>query len=166
MPVKDTMLVEFDHEVATTRKLLERVPEGETPLAWKPHVKSMSLGGIGTHLSNIPTWTGAIFDRPFFDLSDGPARVDELTSRTAILQHFDDSTRAARHALDKSDAEYAAMWTLKRDGQEIFSMPRTAVFRAFVINHLIHHRGQLSVYLRLNDIPVPSIYGPSADEGQ
>jgi uncharacterized damage-inducible protein DinB len=166
MGVRDAFVSEFDHEVATTRRLLERLPEDEARLAWKPHAKSMSLGGIGTHISSIPTWTTAIFDRTTFDLADAPAALEEKRSRAAILSHFDDSIRAARKALDKTDAEFAAMWSLRRDGQEVFSMPRTSVFRNFVLNHLIHHRGQLSVYLRLNDIPVPSIYGPSADEGQ
>lgn len=165
MSVRDALLSEFDHEIATTRRLLERLPDDEARLAWKPHEKSMTLGGVSTHLANIPTWTGPIFDAASFDLSGERPALDEQHSRAAILAHFDEATRAARKAMDKSDAEYAAMWTLRRDGHEMFSMPRTSVFRSFVLNHLIHHRGQLSVYLRLNDIPVPSIYGPSADEG-
>jgi uncharacterized damage-inducible protein DinB len=166
MGVRDAFVSEFDHEMATTRRLLERLPDDEARLAWKPHAKSMSLGGISTHLSNIPNWATAIFDRPAFDLAEVPLPLDPKASRAEILSFFDDSARAARNAMDKSDAEYAGMWTLRRDGQEMFSMPRTSVFRNFVLNHLIHHRGQLSVYLRLNDIPVPAIYGPSADEGQ
>ena len=167
MGVREGLLAEYDHEIATTRRLLERLPEGgDGALAWKPHAKSMSLGGLATHVANIPTWTGPIVDQNVFDLNDSPAHAQEWTSRAAILAHFDDSCRAARRALDKSDAEFAAMWTLKRGGHEVFSMPRVAVFRSFVLSHLIHHRGQLSVYLRLNDIPVPPIYGPSADEGQ
>ena len=165
MGIRETLLTEFDHELATTRRLLERLPNGEAALAWKPHPKSMSLGGLSTHLANIPTWTNAIMDQTFYDLSDEP-HVDERRTRADVLAHFDQSATAARKAIDKTDAEFAAMWTLKRSGQEVFSMPRTAVFRSFVFNHLIHHRGQLSVYLRLNDIPVPPIYGPSADEGQ
>src|SRR3954469_18142862 len=120
MPTKDGMLSEFDHEVATTRKLLERVPEDKTGLEWKPHAKSMSFGGISTHIANIPTWAVWIFDHPFFDL-EGRPHVEEQHSRAAILKQFDDSTRAARKALEKSDAEYAGMWTLKRGGQEMFS---------------------------------------------
>jgi uncharacterized damage-inducible protein DinB len=165
MALRDATLSEFDHEMATTRRLLERVPEGESALGWKPHVKSMSLGGLATHLSNIPTWAVWIFEHPFFDLDERP-NIEEQRSRDAILKQFDSAVSAARKALDKSDAEYAAMWSLKRGGQEMFSMPRTAVCRTFVISHLIHHRGQLSVYLRLNDIPVPAIYGPTADEGR
>ena len=161
---KDALLAEFDHEIATTRKLLERLPGDDIALAWRPRPKSMTLGALGTHISNISTWAGRILDEACFDLPV-PA-PDPHTSRDAILRHFADASAAARKAMDKSDAEYAAMWTLTRDGQEVFSMPRIAVFRSFVLSHLIHHRGQLSVYLRLNDIPVPAIYGPSADEGQ
>jgi len=167
MGVKEAILAEYDHEIATTRRLLERLPEGDDgTLAWKPHARSMSLGGLASHVANIPTWTGPILEQAGFDLNESPAHAEEQTSRAAILGHFDESCRAARKALERSDAEYAAMWTLKRGGHEVFSMPRVAVFRSFVLSHLIHHRGQLSVYLRLNDIPVPPIYGPSADEGQ
>lgn len=165
MGIRETLLTEFDHELATTRRLLERLPEAEGALAWKPHAKSMSFGGLGTHLANLPTWAALIMDQSFYDLA-GERHVEEKHTRAGVLAHFDESAKAARKAIDKSDAEFAAMWTLKRAGQEVFSMPRTAVLRSFVFSHLIHHRGQLSVYLRLNDIPVPAIYGPSADEGQ
>lgn len=163
MPLKDGVLAEFDHEIATTRKLLERLPDDK--LSWKPHEKSMSLGGLGTHLGHIPHWAATILNEPFFDLATAPPNAIELTSRAGILAAFDASTKATRAALDKSDAEYLGMWSLKRGGQEMFSMPRIAAFRTFVLYHIVHHRGQLSVYLRLNDIPVPAIYGPTADEG-
>ena len=96
---------------------------------------------------------------------DVPSFGDEPASRTAILSAFDDSRAKTRKLLDKTDAELAAMWSLKREGQELFSLPKSAAFRAFVLSHIVHHRGQLSVYLRLNDIAVPALYGPSADEG-
>ena len=160
--IKDALLAEYDHEVATTRKLLERLPDEK--LAWKPHVKSMSLGGLGTHLANLPTWTGNVLNEAFFDL-DTSTRSPERTSRADILAAFDENTARARGWMDKTDAEYLARWALRRGGHEMFSMPRIAAFRSFVMSHLIHHRGQLSVYLRLNDIPVPPIYGPTADEG-
>ena len=163
MAIKDALLAEYDHEIGTTRRLLERVPDGA--LAWKPHAKSMSLGGLSTHLANIPEWAGVLLNESSFDLAGGPPNLEEATSRAAILEKFDASTRQARRAMDKSDAEYQALWTLKRGGQVMFSMPRIAAFRSFVLSHMIHHRGQLSVYLRLNNVPVPSIYGPSADEG-
>lgn len=161
--IRDGLLAEYDHEVATTRRLLERLPDAM--LGWKPHEKSMSLGGLATHLANIPTWAGAILDGPSFDLSASPPHLDAKTSREDILTFFDASTKRTRAGMDKTDAEYQGMWVLKRDGHDMFSMPRVSAFRTFVLYHLVHHRGQLSVYLRLNDVPVPPIYGPTADEG-
>jgi uncharacterized damage-inducible protein DinB len=166
MAIRDSLWTEFDHEAGTTRKLLDRLPDNPEKLAWRPHPRSMSLGGLATHIANLPMWSSAILNEPFFDLGAAPPTLPEKTSRTEILAAFDDSVKRARGWMDKSDAEYAARWTLKRDGHEMFSLPRAAALRSFVLNHLIHHRGQLSVYLRLNDIPVPAIYGPSADEGQ
>jgi uncharacterized damage-inducible protein DinB len=166
MGIKEGLLAEFDHEVATTRKLLERVPDDGVKLAWKPHTKSMSLGGLATHIANLPLWSGTILNEPFFDTAAAPPNLTEKTSRGEILAAFDENTKRARGWMDRSDPEYLDRWALKRGGQEMFSLPRVAALRSFVMNHLIHHRGQLSVYLRLNDIPVPAIYGPSADEGQ
>ena len=163
MAIKEALLAEYDHEMGTTRKLLERLPDHK--LTWKPHEKSMTLGGLATHLGNIPSWASAILNETSFDLASAPSNVATRPSRGEILSFFDESTRQARAAMDKSDAEYSARWALKRGGQEMFSMPRVAAFRSFVLSHIIHHRGQLSVYLRLNDVAVPPIYGPTADEG-
>jgi uncharacterized damage-inducible protein DinB len=163
MAIKDGLLAEFDHELGTTRRLLERLPDGK--LSWKPHAKSMSLGGLATHLTNIPNWGRTILKETFYDLTGGPPNLREKTSRAEILAAFDESTKLARASLDQTDAELMAPWTLKRNGREMFSMPRAAAFRTFVLYHMVHHRGQLSVYLRLNDVPLPAIYGPSADEG-
>ena len=163
MAIKDALLADFDHEMGSTRRLLERLPEDR--LAWKPHDKSMSLGGLATHLSSIPQWAGAILTEPAFDLADAPPAAGELTSRAAILAAFDDARARTRGLMDRTDGEYNSLWTLKRGGLPLFSVPRVAAFRSFVLHHVIHHRGQLSVYLRLNDVPVPAIYGPSADEG-
>jgi uncharacterized damage-inducible protein DinB len=160
--IKEALLPEFDHEIATTRKLLERIPDAR--LAWKPHTRSMSLAAIGTHLSSLPLWADVILNRSWFDTAE-ITRDIEKTATADILGAFDASARAARGWMDRSDAEYLAPWALKRGGQEMFSMPRVAAFRTFVMSHLIHHRGQLSVYLRLNDVAVPAIYGPTADEG-
>ena len=163
MALKDGLLAEFDHEMATTKKLLERLPDDK--LSWKPHEKSMSLGGLATHLGHIPQWAGTILNEPSFDLAEAPPHLAEKQSRAEILAAFDDATKQTRAAMAKTDAEYLGMWSLKRGGQEMFSMPRVAAFRTFVLYHMVHHRGQLSVYLRLNNIPVPAIYGPTADEG-
>jgi uncharacterized damage-inducible protein DinB len=163
MAIKDGLLADFDHEMGTTRKLLERLPDDK--LSWKPHAKSMSLGGLATHLSNIASWGGTILNEPSFDLASAPPNLAEKTSRAEILAAFDETRKRTRDFMDKSDAEYASMWSLRRGGQEMFSVPRVAAFRSFVLHHIIHHRGQLSVYLRLNDVAVPAIYGPSADEG-
>jgi uncharacterized damage-inducible protein DinB len=163
MAIKDGLLADFDHEMGTTRRLLERLPDEKLP--WKPHEKSMSLGGLATHLSNIPLWAGAILNEPFFDMASAGPNQPEKTSRAEILTSFDETRKRTRAWMDKSDAEYSSMWSLRRGGHEVFSVPRVAAFRSFVLHHIIHHRGQLSVYLRLNDIAVPAIYGPSADEG-
>jgi uncharacterized damage-inducible protein DinB len=163
MAIKDALLADYDHEMGTTRRLLERLPDDK--LAWKPHEKSMSLGGLATHLSRIASWGATILNDPFFDLAETPQAGSELTSRAAILASFDDARARTRAWMDKIDGEYNALWTLKRGGQQLFSVPRVSAFRSFVLHHIIHHRGQLSVYLRLNDVPIPAIYGPSADEG-
>jgi uncharacterized damage-inducible protein DinB len=163
MPMVDALLPEFDHEMTTTRKLLERVPDDR--LGWKPHARSTSIGGLATHLSNLPWWGQVTVAEPEFDLASVPPSP-EATSRAQILETFDRNVAATRALLSgKSDAELMVPWTLKRGGQTVFSMPKAAVWRSFVLSHVIHHRGQLSVYLRLLDVPVPSIYGPSADEG-
>jgi uncharacterized damage-inducible protein DinB len=163
MAIKDGLLADYDHEMGTTRKLLERLPEDK--LSWKPHTKSMSLGGLATHLANLPTWGGTILNDASFDLAGAPPNLAEKSSRAEILAAFDDTCKRTRGWMDKTDAEYQSPWTLQRGGQQLFSVPRVAAFRSFVLHHIIHHRGQLSVYLRLNDVPVPAIYGPSADEG-
>jgi uncharacterized damage-inducible protein DinB len=142
--------------------LLERLPEDK--LAWKPHLKSMSIGGLATHLSSIPHWAGTILNEASFDLAAAQPNLPERTSRADILAAFDQARAQTRAFMDKTDAEYVSPWTLKRGGHEVFTVPRVAAFRSFVLHHIIHHRGQLSVYLRMNDVPVPAIYGPSADE--
>ena len=161
--IKDSLLAEYDLEMSTTRRLIERVPPDR--LAWKPHQKSMSFGGLALHLANLPNWAPAIFGQASFDLATAPPNLPEPASTEQIVLHFERATAAARTALDRLDAEFMLHWTLKRSGQEIFTMPRLSAFRRFVMSHSVHHRGQLSVYLRLNGIAVPAIYGPSADEG-
>ena len=163
MALKDTLLSEFDHEMGTTRRLLERLPDAR--LGWKPHDKSMTLGGLATHLSNLPNWGTTILNDTSYDVAAGPPNLTAANSRSEILQSFDTAVAKTRASLDKTDAELGAQWKLTRGEQEMFSLPRAAAFRTFVLYHTVHHRGQLSVYLRLNDVPVPAIYGPTADEG-
>ena len=165
MAIKDALLPEFDHEMATTRRLLERLPEAE--FAWKPHDRSMALGQLAGHIANLPQWCSATLASTVFDLDALPvdARPRLPASRAALLEEFDGKVAAARNQLTSTtDAEFMTPWTLKKGGQEVFTLPRISAIRSFVMNHLIHHRGQLSVYLRLKDVPLPSIYGPTADE--
>jgi uncharacterized damage-inducible protein DinB len=165
MAITDALVPEFDHEMGTTRRLLDRVPEAE--FAWKPHDKSMTLGQLAGHIANIPMWCSATLRATTLDLATlgDEARPKAPTSRAALLKEFDDKVAAARALLVKStDPELQAAWTLKSGDQEFFTMPRISAIRSFVMNHLIHHRGQLSVYLRLKDVPLPPIYGPTADE--
>ena len=165
MALKDALLPEFDHEMATTRRLLERLPEAE--FAWKPHDKSMALGKLAGHIANLPSWCTATLGSTVFDLDDLPPdlRPPLPASRAALLEEFDAKVGAARNQLTATtDGEFLAPWTLKKSGQEVFTLPRISAIRSFVMNHMIHHRGQLSVYLRLKNVPLPSIYGPTADE--
>ena len=165
MAIKDALLPEFDHEMATTRRLLERLPEAE--FAWKPHDRSMALGQLAGHIANLPQWCSATLASTVFDLDALPAdaRPQLPASRAAVLEEFDGKVAAARGQLTSTtDAEFMTPWTLKKGGQEVFTLPRISAIRSFVMNHLIHHRGQLSVYLRMKDVPLPSIYGPTADE--
>jgi uncharacterized damage-inducible protein DinB len=163
MPIKDALLPEFDHEMATTRRVLERVPEPE--LAWKPHDKSMALGQLAGHIARIPQWCNVVLDTAMFDLDALPNDARQPESSSALVQEFDATVRAARTQLGAAtDAEMLTPWTLKKGGHEVFTIPRISALRSFVMNHLIHHRGQLTVYLRLRNVAVPPIYGPTADE--
>lgn len=165
MAIRDALLPEYDHEMGTTRRLLERTPEAE--FAWKPHEKSMSLGQLAGHIANIPHWCHAILEHSSFDMSAAGQDTQPKSpeSVAALLAEFDKKVAEARAGLAAAaDAEMLAPWTFKQRGQEIFTMPRVAALRSFIMNHLIHHRGQFSVYLRLKNVPLPSIYGPTADE--
>jgi uncharacterized damage-inducible protein DinB len=163
MSLVDALLPEFDHEMTVTRKVLERVPDGQ--FDWKPHQKSMSLGQLAQHVATIPTWGKVAMTQETFDLASNPPAAP-LPTCNEILSLFDRNVSDARASLvGRGDGEMMAQWTLKRGAHTLFSMPRASVWRSFVMNHLIHHRAQLGVYLRLHDIPLPSVYGPSADEG-
>jgi uncharacterized damage-inducible protein DinB len=162
MTLVDALLPEFDHEMTVTRKLLERVPDDK--LAWRPHPKSMTLGELAQHVATLPLWGSMTLDQSELDIGGNP-RLPPMTSRAELLAAFDKHVTDTRASLTgRGDGELMAPWTLKRDGHTIFSTPKASVWRGFVVSHLIHHRGQLSVYLRMNDVPIPSMYGPSADE--
>jgi uncharacterized damage-inducible protein DinB len=168
MAIRDAILPEFDHEMETTRKTLERVPEDKPD--WKPHETSMPMGRLAGHLAELVGFGAMAFQGDSFDFApDGQAQMQPtvMTSRKQLLEIFDKNVAAARSAIAKaSDEEMQKVWALKNNGKTIFSMPRVGALRTMVLNHIIHHRGQLSVYLRMNKVPVPSIYGPSADEGR
>jgi len=163
MPIAQTLLPEFDIEMANTRNALALVPEQHA--AWKPHAKSYSLGDLAAHIATLPHWASMTIRESSFDLAapqDGSGR--EFTTTARLLERFDEVVGKARPALQAaSDEQLMGPWTLKHGAHEIFTMPRLAVLRSFVMNHLIHHRGQLTVYLRLKDVPLPQIYGPTAD---
>jgi uncharacterized damage-inducible protein DinB len=162
MPFVDTLLPEFDHEMSVTRTLLERAPDDR--FDWKPHAKSYALGQLAQHLATIPMWGRMTLTLEGIDLA-GAESLAPVKTRAEILAFFDKNVADTRAALvPTSDAQLKAPWALKQGGHVIFSMPRHAVWRSFVMSHLVHHRAQLGVYLRLLDVPVPSMYGPSADE--
>jgi uncharacterized damage-inducible protein DinB len=164
MGVRDSLLPDFDHEMAVTRRVLERVPDHA--LGWRPHEKSFDLGGLAQHLAVIPRWGRAILQRESYDLTERIARQpDQPASRAAILETFDRNVAdVRRELLERSDAELMAPWKLLRGGQLVMSLPRLAAFRSFLLHHAIHHRGQMTVYLRMQGVPLPPIYGATADE--
>ena len=166
MNLGEALVPEFDHEMANTRKTLERIPEDK--FDWKPHEKSMTFEGLTTHLANMPTWVVEVIKQDDFDVApvDGePVRQEPVGSVKGALEIFDKNVALARAAMAGASNEcLVAPWTLFSGGQTIFKMARMTVLRGMILNHTIHHRGQLSVYLRLNDVPVPALYGPSADE--
>jgi uncharacterized damage-inducible protein DinB len=166
MTYAEANLPEFDQEMASTRKVLERIPEDK--LDWRPHPKSNTIGWNANHLADLPNWMVQTIQRTSLDIApvDGERYAfPALTSRKEILDLFDKNVAAARQALASvKDADVAQQWSLLQGGKTFFTMPRAAVIRGFVLNHIIHHRAVLCVYLRLNNVPVPGLYGPSGDE--
>jgi uncharacterized damage-inducible protein DinB len=165
MPISDGLLKEFDREMATTRKTLERIPEDK--LTWKPHDKSMPLGRLAGHIAELPGLGAMAVTTDAFDFATvrDTMKPTIAESRAHVLGVFDKTTAKAREAIaNTDDAKWGANWKLSSGDQVFYNGPRIGAIRGMMLNHIIHHRGQLSVYLRLNDVPVPSIYGPSADE--
>jgi uncharacterized damage-inducible protein DinB len=159
--IAENFLPELDLEMTTTRKVLERVPSEKGK--WKPHPKSFALGHLAQLIASMPGWITNIAQEFELNLAGGGGYTYEKTE--SLIKTFDKNVREARAALvAASDAELMKSWSLKHGDRVIFTLPRVAVVRQ-TINHLVHHRGQMTVYLRLLDIPVPSIYGPTADEG-
>ncbi len=166
MSLAEHFLLEFDAEMKNTRRMLERVPNGA--LDYKPHEKSMSMGRLVSHVAEMPGWGAITADRAELDIhppGGKPMEVFEASSREGAIEFFDRQVAEAKGAIAKLDDDAMRVeWTLKMEGNPIFTMPRIAVLKSMILNHIIHHRGQLSVYLRMNGAAVPGMYGPSADE--
>jgi uncharacterized damage-inducible protein DinB len=166
MAIAALLLPEFDQEMANTRKLLVCVPDPAP--AWKPHEKSMSLARLAGHVAELPSWAVQTIDREVLDITPQPGQgftALTATSREELLKAFDRNVAEARNAIaGATDAHLGKTWKLVFGGNTVLSMPRAAVLRTVVLNHLIHHRAQLGVYLRLNNVAIPGMYGPSADE--
>lgn len=164
MPFIDALLPEFDREMGLTRKLLDRVPDGQ--FDWRPHPTSVTLGRLAEHLAEMPLWAAMTMTQSELEMTtQRPPDYQRPATRDAVLAMFDTNLKNGRANLaGKTDGEFMAPWTLKAGGKEVFTMPKVAVMRNFVLNHMVHHRGQFSVYLRMLGVKIPSIYGPSGDE--
>ncbi|MEO8960300.1 MAG: DinB family protein [Ginsengibacter sp.] len=163
MSINTALLGELKHEGANTKKIIERIPTER--LDWGPHEKSMTIGKLATHIADLPIWIGRILNADVYDFaSSGSSEKKETTE--AILELFTNRLNEAEQALSAatSDELFNAIWTVSSNNQVVYQLPKIAAIRSFTYNHIYHHRGQLSVYLRLLDIPVPGMYGPSADE--
>jgi uncharacterized damage-inducible protein DinB len=161
MSIAQALLAELEQESQTTRRVLERVPHAH--LGWKPHPKSMSLGQLALHVAVVP---GNVAELVARDSIEAPNFVQpEAASAAELVPALETSvTKARQHLGALSDAAMGETWRMTRDGSEVLAMPRVAFARAIMLNHWYHHRGQLLVYLRLLNVPVPSVYGPTADE--
>ncbi len=158
----DSIVMELTQEAATTRRLLERLPAQH--LTWKPHEKSMTMGRLSTHIAEIPGWVSTILDKDGFDIGASTYTPQTAGTVAEVLSMFDKNVPMAEAAIRRQTLDrLSATWRLTKQGQVLLEMSRMGVIRTLLLNHFIHHRGQLSVYLRLKDVPLPSIYGPTAD---
>jgi uncharacterized damage-inducible protein DinB len=166
MSISEALLPEFDQEMAGTRKVLSRCPDDK--FDFTPHPKSFKMGSLATHIVNMVGWTVDTIAQDSFDVAPPgapPYKEEPAKSNADLMEHFEKNVAAARAAIaGASDERLMAQWSLLQGGATLFSMPRIVCLRSFIMNHTIHHRAQLCVYLRMNDIPVPALYGPSADE--
>ncbi len=162
MPFSETLLPEFDEEMKNTRKLLALVPDGK--FDYQPHPKSMTMGRLATHVAELPGWTTYTLDQEVLELQPD-FKPEFATSQAELLKKFDDNAAAARARIQAAtDEDWKKIWTFKYAGKTIMASPRSGVMRTTIMNHLVHHRAQLGVYLRMNDVEFPGMYGPSADE--
>ena len=163
MPLNEALIAELQQEAAATRKMLERVPEKSN--SWKPHEKSMDLGRLSQHIAEIPMWVPETVDKDELDFAKEEYTPKGGSTNEELLKNFDLNLANAIECLkNASDEKLMGNWTMRNGEKVYFTMPKIAVLRGFVMSHLIHHRGQLSVYMRMLDIPLPSVYGPTADE--
>lgn len=163
MSTTQTLLAELKQEAAGTKRILERVPMDK--LTWKPHEKSMAIGRLAVHVAEMTEWLTMTITSNELDFSKVPYNPTVVTSTEELIQLFETKLNAATKALETAtDEDLKEMWTLRNGEHIIFTLPKAAVIRSMVFNHIVHHRAQLTVYLRLLDIPVPGLYGPSADD--
>jgi uncharacterized damage-inducible protein DinB len=163
MSIAQALLAEFDQEMANTRTTLARMPEDK--LEWKPDPKSMSMARLAAHVAEMPSWASLTLATDQLDFAAGGYTPAVAESQEHVLQILDGNVKAAREAIAAaSDADFMKPWTLRSGDQVFFTLPKIAVIRGMVMNHTIHHRGQLTVYYRMNGVAVPALYGPSADE--
>ncbi len=162
MPLSEALLPEFDEEMKNTRKMLERVPDEK--FDYKPHEKSMTMGRLASHVAEMPSWAAHTMQMELLEMQPGQAPY-LAKSNKQLLEDFDKNVAEGRKLLAAAtDADFAKIWTFKYGGHTVFAAPRSVVIRSVVMNHMIHHRAQLGVYLRLNEVEIPGMYGPSADE--
>lgn len=163
MAIKDAFIAELKQEAASTRKLLERVPMDKPD--WAPHAKSMKLGNLANHVAELPGWTMVTLDQDELDFAKFEYKPVIPKTADELVKKFDDQVAKAVECLNRtSDETFMQNWTMRQGEQIFFTLPKAAVLRSFTFNHSYHHRAQLGVYLRLLDIPIPGIYGPTADE--
>jgi uncharacterized damage-inducible protein DinB len=163
MAIAQALLPEFDHEMATTRKMLERFPEDK--VEWRPHDTSMTLGRLAGHVSELPGWVVPTISQEKLELDPSTIVPVVMKSREEVLKKFDETVKVSRAVIaGASDEALMKPWSLVVSGHTAFTMPKAVVLRTFVMNHMIHHRGQLAAFYRIAGVPVPSLYGPSKDE--
>ena len=163
MSERDSLLPEFDQETAATRRLLERVPDNA--FGWRPHPKSFDMGELASHMARLPHWGVWILAQNSFDIATAGPRPPALPNVAAVLEKFDENVSEVRRTLvEMTDGQLLEPWALKRGDKLLLSVPKLFAIRGFLVRHLVHHRGQMTVYLRMNDVALPPLYGPTADE--